>query len=55
MMLAFILLTLVYSSYVYGHSGNAGNAVALLNPRLNNYIALPFVLSLVVTSIIRDL
>ena len=52
MMLAFILLIHVYSSYVYGHSGNE---VALLNPRQNNFIALPFVLSLVVTSIIRDL
>ena len=52
MMLAFILLIHVYSSYVYGHPGNE---VALLNPRQNNYIALPFVLSLVVTSIIRDL
>ena len=52
MMLAFILLIHVYSSYVYEHSGNE---VALLNPRQNNYIALPFVLSPVVTGIIRDL
>ena len=52
MMLDFILLIHVYGSYVYEHSGNA---VALLNPRQNNYIALPFVLSLVVTGMIKDL
>ena len=52
MMLDFILLIHVYGSYVYGHSDNA---VALLNPRQNNYIALPFVLSLVVTGMIKYL
>ena len=46
MMLDFIILIHVYGSYVYGHSGNLD---ALLNPRQNNCIALPFVLSLVVT------
>ena len=50
-MLAFILLIHVYSSYVYGHPGNVD---ALLNPRQNNYIALPVVLLLVVTGMIRD-
>ena len=52
MMLDLILLIHVYGSYVYGHSGNA---VAILNPRQNNYIALAFVLSLVVTGMIKYL
>ena len=46
MMIDFILLIHVYGSYVYGHFVNMD---ALLNPRQNNCIALPFVLSLVVT------
>ena len=52
MMLDFSLLIHVYRSYVYGHSGNA---VTLVNLRQNNYIALPFVLTLVVTGMIKDL